>query len=100
MYITASAPNQKTLGAVNGLSQTTASTVRAIGPALATSMFAYSVEHNLLGGYAVYLVMIAITLATSRFGAMLPVEPGKYTLSDDSTFREFPAVPDLRACYS
>ncbi|KAF8840909.1 MFS general substrate transporter [Paxillus ammoniavirescens] len=77
LYVTASAPNQKALGAVNGLSQTTASTARAIGPALATSMFAYSVEHNLLGGYAVYLVMISITLATAQLGAMLPVEPGK-----------------------
>ncbi|KIJ14374.1 hypothetical protein PAXINDRAFT_169773 [Paxillus involutus ATCC 200175] len=76
LYLNA-APNPKALGAVNGLSQTTASTARAIGPALATSMFAYSVEHNLLGGYAVYLVMIALTLATSRFGVMLPVEPGK-----------------------
>ncbi|KAF8840923.1 MFS general substrate transporter [Paxillus ammoniavirescens] len=74
LYVTASAPNRKTLGAVNGLSQTTASTVRAIGPALATSMFAYSVEHNLIGGYAVYVVMIGLTLATSWFGAMLPVE--------------------------
>ncbi|KIK98035.1 hypothetical protein PAXRUDRAFT_824362 [Paxillus rubicundulus Ve08.2h10] len=77
MHITASAPNQKTLGAVNGLSQTTASTVRAIGPAMATSMFAYSIEHNIIGGYAVYLVMIAITLATVRLGAMLPVELGR-----------------------
>ncbi|KAF9223267.1 MFS general substrate transporter [Gyrodon lividus] len=77
MYITASAPNQKSLGAVNGLSQTTASTVRAFGPALATSMFAYSVEHNLLGGYAVYLVMVVMAFVTARFGAMLPVEPGK-----------------------
>ncbi|KIJ08269.1 hypothetical protein PAXINDRAFT_89092 [Paxillus involutus ATCC 200175] len=77
LYVTASAPNPKALGAVNGLSQTTVSAVRAIGPALATSMFAYCVEHNVLGGYAIYLVMIAITLATSRFIAMLPVEPGK-----------------------
>ncbi|KIK84750.1 hypothetical protein PAXRUDRAFT_152851 [Paxillus rubicundulus Ve08.2h10] len=76
IYITASAPNQKTLGAVHGLNQTTASAARAIGPALATSMFAYSMEHDILGGYAVYFVMIAITLVTSWFGAMLPVEPG------------------------
>ncbi|KAF8834403.1 hypothetical protein BDN67DRAFT_992671 [Paxillus ammoniavirescens] len=76
MYISASAPNQKSLGAVNGLSQTTTSAVRAIGPAMATSMFAYSVQHNLLGGHAVYLVLAAITLATSHFGAMLPADPG------------------------
>jgi len=53
------------------------SSSRAIEPALATSIFAYSVQHNLVGGYAVYLVMISITLATAQFGAMLPVEPGK-----------------------
>ncbi|KAF8837652.1 MFS general substrate transporter [Paxillus ammoniavirescens] len=77
LYVTASSPHHKALGAVNGLSQTTASTVRAIGPALATSMFAYSIEHNVFGGYAVYLVLAGITLATAQFGAMLPVEPGK-----------------------
>ncbi|KIK98033.1 hypothetical protein PAXRUDRAFT_824358 [Paxillus rubicundulus Ve08.2h10] len=77
MFITASAPNQKSLGAVNGLSQTISSALRAIGPAMATSMFAYSVQHDILGGYAVYLVMVAITLATSRFSAMLPAKPGK-----------------------
>ncbi|KIJ05640.1 hypothetical protein PAXINDRAFT_122111 [Paxillus involutus ATCC 200175] len=77
LYLNSSAPHPKALGAVIGLSQTTASIARAIGPALATSMFAYSVEHNLVGGYAVYLVMIAMTLATSRFITMLPVEPGE-----------------------
>ncbi|KIJ62919.1 hypothetical protein HYDPIDRAFT_93484 [Hydnomerulius pinastri MD-312] len=77
MYIIASAPNQRTLGAVNGLSQTTASIVRAIGPALATSMFAYSLQYNILGGYAVYLVMILLTLVTAKLGAMLPADPGQ-----------------------
>ncbi|KIJ57502.1 hypothetical protein HYDPIDRAFT_120568, partial [Hydnomerulius pinastri MD-312] len=42
MFITASAPAKNTLGAINGLGQTTASTVRTIGPAIATSMFAFS----------------------------------------------------------
>ncbi|KAF8840924.1 MFS general substrate transporter [Paxillus ammoniavirescens] len=77
LYLNSSAPHPKSLGAVNGLSQTTASIARAIGPASATSMFAYSVEHNLIGGYAIYLVMIGLTLATSRLITMLPAEPGK-----------------------
>lgn len=69
MYITASAPNKRSLGATNGLSQTTVSIARAIGPALATSLFSFSVEMNLLGGYAVYaffasLSCFAIVLST------------------------------------
>ncbi|KAH7920401.1 MFS transporter [Leucogyrophana mollusca] len=58
MFITASAPNQRSLGATNGLAQTTGSVARTIGPALSTSMFAYSVQHNLLGGYAVYFILV------------------------------------------
>ncbi|KAI6045952.1 MFS general substrate transporter [Pisolithus marmoratus] len=42
------------------------SIVRAIGPASATSMFAYSLQHELLGGYAVYVVMIVFTLVTMK----------------------------------
>ncbi|KIJ67973.1 hypothetical protein HYDPIDRAFT_126547 [Hydnomerulius pinastri MD-312] len=72
MYITAAAPNKRSLGAINGLAQTTASVVRAIGPALATSLFAYSIQHNLLGGHAVYAVMILLTIVTAPFGAKLP----------------------------
>ncbi|PFH48540.1 hypothetical protein AMATHDRAFT_5737 [Amanita thiersii Skay4041] len=54
IYITTSAPNKRSLGATNGLSQTTVSIARAIGPALATAMFSFSVENNLLWGYGVY----------------------------------------------
>ncbi|PFH48541.1 hypothetical protein AMATHDRAFT_49464 [Amanita thiersii Skay4041] len=68
IYITASSPNKRSLGATNGLSQTSVSIARAVGPALATSMFSFSVEKNLLGGYAVYFVLftcacLAIPLA-------------------------------------
>jgi len=65
MYVTASAPNKRSLGATNGLSQTTVSAARAIGPALSTSLYS-SVEYNLFGGYAVYGVLSAI-----GFGALL-----------------------------
>ncbi|KAG1906453.1 major facilitator superfamily domain-containing protein [Suillus fuscotomentosus] len=42
MFITASAPTNNVLGAINGLGQTSAAVARAIGPALATSLFAVS----------------------------------------------------------
>ncbi|KAF9230341.1 MFS general substrate transporter [Melanogaster broomeanus] len=79
MFIVAPAPNQRSLGAINGLAQTTASALRAIAPWMATSMFAYSVEYNILGGYGVYLVMVLMTLATTGLGGMLPAEPGRWT---------------------
>ncbi|KAF8840254.1 MFS general substrate transporter [Paxillus ammoniavirescens] len=72
IYITAAAPNKRSLGALNGLAQTTASIVRAIGPASATSLFAYSIQHNFVGGYGVYVVIILIAIATSPLCARLP----------------------------
>ncbi|KAG2126676.1 major facilitator superfamily domain-containing protein [Suillus cothurnatus] len=76
MFITAAAPNKRSLGATNGLAQMTASIVRTFGPATSTSMFAYSVQHNLMGGYAVYTVFIVMTVIAMRFGAKLPGSPG------------------------
>jgi len=70
IYITASTPSKRSLGAVNGLSQTTASTARAIGPALATSLFSLSVEHKILGGYAVYAILFILSI----FGLLLAVQ--------------------------
>jgi len=52
VFITSSAPAKNLLGAVNGLGQTTASMARAFGPALATSLFAFSKEYNVLDGNA------------------------------------------------
>jgi hypothetical protein len=72
MYITAAAPNKRSLGATNGLAQMTASIVRAIGPAASTSMFAYSVQHKLMGGYAVYAVLITATASSVMLSAKLP----------------------------
>ncbi|KAH7884816.1 MFS general substrate transporter [Phlebopus sp. FC_14] len=77
MYVNAAAPNRRSLGAVNGLSQMVVSILRTIGPAMTTSMFACSVEYEILGGYAVYGVMILLTVVTAKFGEMLPGAPGR-----------------------
>jgi hypothetical protein len=74
MFITASAPTNAVLGAINGLSQTSVSTARAVGPALATSLFALSKERDLLGGNAVYVVLIMLTGALGWLGSQLPDE--------------------------
>jgi hypothetical protein len=46
-----------------------------IGPAASTSLFALSLSHNLLGGYAVYVVLVALALASVTLVGMLPERP-------------------------
>jgi MFS family permease len=74
MFITASAPTNTVLGAINGLGQTSASVARAVGPALATSLFAVSKERNILAGNAVYVVLIMLAGVLRWLGSQLPDE--------------------------
>ena len=72
LFITSSAPNQRALGTTNGISQTTVSIARAIGPALASSSFSFSVEKNILGGMGVYVVFAILSLFALYFATCLP----------------------------
>ncbi|PFH46776.1 hypothetical protein AMATHDRAFT_7417 [Amanita thiersii Skay4041] len=72
LYVTTSAPNKRSLGATNGLSQATASFTRAIGPALIAALFSWSVENNLLGGYAVYIILFVCSCLALPLAACLP----------------------------
>ncbi|KAJ8582656.1 hypothetical protein M405DRAFT_749928, partial [Rhizopogon salebrosus TDB-379] len=72
LIITNSAPSKNVLGAINGLGQMSASVARAIGPALATSLFAFSKKHNVLNGNAVYIVFIVLTGGLRWLGSQLP----------------------------
>jgi len=74
MYITASPPTKSALGATHGLSQTSASIARAIGPAMSTSLFSLSVQENWLGGYAVYLFFGVLSLGSLVLARQLPEE--------------------------
>ncbi|KAG8945498.1 hypothetical protein FRC04_000783 [Tulasnella sp. 424] len=53
LFITAAA-EKGCLGATNGISQTVISFMRMVGPAAATSLFALTMERNLMGGTFVY----------------------------------------------
>lgn len=72
IYITASTPTKRSLGAVNGLSQMAVSTARAVGPAISTSLFSLSVERNLMGGYAVYFILFVLSGLALLLAAQLP----------------------------
>jgi len=72
IFVTSSAPNPQSLGATNGLSQTTVSIARAIGPALSTSLFSLSVEKNILGGFGVYVAFATISVFAVYLATRLP----------------------------
>ncbi|KDQ59084.1 hypothetical protein JAAARDRAFT_33814 [Jaapia argillacea MUCL 33604] len=74
IFITSAAPSKRSLGATNGMAQTTVSIIRAFGPIMSTSLFAISIQRNLLGGYMVYLVMIILTLFSLAASTFLPRE--------------------------
>ncbi|EIN04052.1 MFS general substrate transporter [Punctularia strigosozonata HHB-11173 SS5] len=71
LFVNTGAP-RGALGAANGLAQTTASTMRAIAPTAASSLFAASIEKNLLRGTLVYWVLCAVVLAGIYTSTMLP----------------------------
>lgn len=73
LYVMASAP-KRALGATNGLSQMLVSTARAISPAMATSLFSFSIEHNLLGGYGVYTFYLVLSCVGVVLALCLPNE--------------------------
>ncbi|KAI6099669.1 hypothetical protein F5141DRAFT_1032025, partial [Pisolithus sp. B1] len=58
VFVTGASPNKYSLGTMNGLSQTTTSIVRAMGPAAFTSLLAFSKEYNLLRGNHVYVALL------------------------------------------
>ncbi|KAG8688080.1 hypothetical protein FRC11_006091 [Ceratobasidium sp. 423] len=58
LFISAAPPNPLCLGATNGLAQTSASIMRAIGPAITTSLFALSASS---GSSFVYVMLTMVT---------------------------------------
>ena len=72
LFIRSLAPTPAALGATNGLAQTMASFMRTIGPVCATSLYAASREHQLLGGDLVYVVLLLIAAVTSSASFLLP----------------------------
>ncbi|KAG2051001.1 MFS general substrate transporter [Suillus hirtellus] len=74
MFITASAPTKNVLGAINGMGQMTVSIARAVGPMFTGSIFAFSKDHNILGGHAVFVVLCIPAVGMLWLAAYLPKE--------------------------
>ncbi|KIL58275.1 hypothetical protein M378DRAFT_86726 [Amanita muscaria Koide BX008] len=71
IIIADASPNRASLGATNGLSQTTVSVMCAIGPATANSLYSLSIEKGYLGGNLVYLVLIGVVGMTYWIALLL-----------------------------
>jgi len=72
MYLSSAAPNKRSLGTTNGLAHAVASVQRTIAPAVADWLFAFSIEHNVLGGNFVYVVLLALVCVALYVAAQLP----------------------------
>jgi hypothetical protein len=60
------------MGAANGMAQVVASSMRAVAPTVATSLFSISLQQNLLGGDMVYVILLAIVFTGIRLSLLLP----------------------------
>ncbi|KAJ3802409.1 major facilitator superfamily domain-containing protein [Lentinula aff. detonsa] len=74
IFVVNGAPSKSALGATNGLCQASKTMARTFGPVLATSLFSLSKEHDLFGGYLVYVVFMLITFVCMRTTMSLPRE--------------------------
>ena len=72
MYLSSAAPNERSLGATNGLAQSVASIQRTVGPAVADWLFAFSIANNVLGGNFVYFVLLVLVCVGLYVAAQLP----------------------------
>jgi MFS family permease len=72
MYVSSSAPSRRSLGATNGLAQTMVSIQRTVAPAAAASLFAFSLNNNVLGGNFTYVVLTALVCVGLCIAAQLP----------------------------
>ena len=72
IYVSSAAPSRRSLGAINGISRIVSSVQSAIGPAVADSLFAFSVTNNVLGGNFVYVVLLTLVCVGLCLAAKLP----------------------------
>ncbi len=78
MYISSSPPNKRSLGATNGLAQTVVAIQCAVGPAATASLFAFSLQNNVLGGQFAYAVLLSIVCVALCLATQLPRDTWKH----------------------
>ena len=77
MYISSAAP-KRSLGATNGIAQTMVAIQRTVGPAAVASLFAFSLDNNILGGNLAYVVVLATVWIGLGVASLLPENTWKH----------------------
>ncbi|KAH7337116.1 major facilitator superfamily domain-containing protein [Rhizoctonia solani] len=72
LLINCSAPSRRSLGSINGIAQMAASASRGVGPVMATSLFAFSAQSNILGGNLIWLGLSAVALMGLVVACQIP----------------------------
>ncbi|KAH8824358.1 major facilitator superfamily domain-containing protein [Flagelloscypha sp. PMI_526] len=72
LYAIEVSPTPSSTGVIQGMLQMTSVIMRGFAPALATSLYAYTLESNALGGFLVYVVLGGINIAAIWLALMLP----------------------------
>jgi hypothetical protein len=72
IYFSDSAATKSALGAINGLGQIVACSVRIFAPLLTFSLFSVTHQHNLLGGTMVYWILWVFVIAGMYASCHLP----------------------------
>jgi len=72
MFITAAAPNKRSLGATNGLAQTLVTIGRIVTPVMASSLLSISIQYHIFWGYAAYLLLIFLSFGCIWLAYQLP----------------------------
>ncbi|KAJ7595203.1 major facilitator superfamily multidrug-resistance, DHA1 sub-family [Mycena floridula] len=67
-----SSPSKAALSRTNSLSQIVASSLRAVAPSVANSLFSLSLQFNVLGGNLVYVFMMVMVVLALFVGMKLP----------------------------
>jgi len=78
MYIATAAPDKRSLGATNGIAQMMTSILRTIGLAASASLFAFSLDQNILGGNFTYVVLLGVVWAGLGIAVQLPKNTWKH----------------------
>ena len=73
-----SASPKRSLGATNGITQTMVSIQHTVGPTAVTSLFAFSLDNNILGRNLVYAVVLATVWIGLGVALLLPENMWKH----------------------
>ena len=68
------APSHRTLGTLNSIVLAIQSGIRAVAPALATSVYAVGVKYQILGGHLFWLLIVVLALGLSGVLRLLPAK--------------------------